>query len=156
MRVRIWLGCTSLFLLLAGLPAAALASPRGWRGERGGFREGGAVRIYRSFPGYYYWGTTNPFWGWDWGWYPWYYEAPEVNVPRGNYGIVAFDVKPKDSKVYVDHRYLGTVNELSGRHHEADLPSGYHSIRIVVSGRRAVERTIYLAAGQKVKFKQHF
>jgi hypothetical protein len=156
MRVRKWLGCTSLFLLLAGLPAMALAGPSARGGAHGNFRVGGVARIYRPFPHYYFWGPADSFWGWGWGWSPWYYGPSAVNVYRINYGIVEFDVKPKNSSVYVDNKYLGTVSQLSGRHHEADLPGGYHAIKIVAPDGRTVERTVYLAVGQKLKFKQHF
>lgn len=155
MRVRIWLVSASLFLLLAGLQGVAAASPNARVGAHVGFHSGGVRLIYRPFPRYF-WGPAYPYWGWGWGWDPWYYGPPAVNVYRVNYGTIQFDVKPKNSRVYVDHKYLGTVGELSGRHHEANLPGGYHDVRVVAPDKREVERTVYVALGQKVKFEQHF
>ncbi len=157
MRVNKLLVGTSLFLLLAGLQGAALAHPRDRDDAHEGFRGGGVVRVYRPFPRYY-WGPAAPLWGWGWGWGwdPWYYGPPAVNVYRVDYGTIQFDVKPANSRVYVDNKYLGTVSELSGRHHEAYLPGGYHDVRVVVPDGQTVERNVYLAVGQKIKFEEHF
>ncbi len=144
MRVKRWLVGSSLFLLLAGLSGTAIAVPRAI-----------AVRVHRPIARAY-WGWGYPYWGWGWGWDPWYYGPGEIGVVRVDYGTVQFDVKPKNSKVYVDKRYLGTVNELNGRHHEANMPRGYHDIKVVSPDGRKVERSVYLAAGQKVKFEEHF
>ncbi len=145
MRVRKCLIGYSLILLLTSLSATAGAAPRA-----------AAVRIYRPIPRVHYWGWGYPYWGWGWGWSPWYYGPGEVGVYNVDYGTVRFDVKPRNSKIYVDKKYLGTVSDLNGRHHEENLPRGYHDVKVVAPDGRKVERTVYLAAGQRLKFEQHF
>jgi hypothetical protein len=147
MRVGKWLGVATLFLLLSSFPAAASAHPRGFGG---GFR----FHTVRVFPAYdpFFWGYSA--WGPGWYWDPWYYSPDVVTARNADYGTVEFRVKPESTKVYVDQHYLGTVDDLQGRHHETQLPKGYHNIKLVAPDGNTVQRSIYLAGGEKFKFEE--
>ena len=151
MNVKRWFALTSLVLALGGMPGVAAARPRVRVGV--GVRIGPPVRFYRPFPRYHSWGGIYPY-GW---WNPWWYDGPRVmEVERVDYGTIQFDVKPVASKVYVDGKYMGVVDELQGRHHETKLPPGCHEIKIESPAGVSYVRTVYLATGDKYKFEFKF
>jgi len=155
MRMRTWLTVAAFFLLAGGLQPTALVMARGFggRGFGGGF--GGYGGYGRGFAGPGYglgWG-----WGWGWGdpwlWYPYYYPGSNVfEYKRVNYGTVQFKVKPENTKVYVDQKFIGTVNELD--HHRAYLPSGNHDIKLAAPDGQTLDRSVYIAVGQKIKIDE--
>ena len=152
MRSRHWLVVATLFLLVSLFPASAFAQ-RGFRGGgfRGGGFRGGRVVVVRPSIGFGFgWG---PYWGGYWN--PWYgYGYPDVvQVRRVDYGTLDFKVKPENTQVYVDQKYLGTIKELD--HHKAYLAGGYHNIRLVAPDGRAVDRSVYVAVGRTVKIEEH-
>ncbi len=111
-------------------------------------------------------GPYRGAWGWGWGWGypygwgfwggPWWYGPQSVDVRHITYGAIDFNVKPLNSQVYVDNKYLGTVGDLNGRHHEADLPQGMHQVKVVGPAGQVAEREVYVAAGVKIKFSHQF
>ncbi len=150
MRRKHWLALASLVLLIGALPTWAFAQHRGYVG--GGFRFGPTVGFYRPFAPYYFWGPGFGYWGGYWGWgYP-----GSVEVKRINYGIIQFNVKPESSRVFVDGKDIGAVQELQGRHHEAKMPTGYHEIRVVSPDNQSYVRTVFVALGEKYKFEHDF
>jgi hypothetical protein len=151
MRVRTWLNVAALLLLVVGLQVSAYALPRGGvsRGFESGFRGGG-------FHGRVFAGPALGFgWGWGapWFWGPYYYPEPNVvEVHRVNYGTVEFKVKPETTKVYVDQKFIGTVQDLD--HHMAYMPAGNHDIKLTAPDGQILDRTLYVAAGQKIKIDE--
>ncbi len=75
-----------------------------------------------------------------------------MEVHHVNYGTVEFKVKPKSTKVYVDQKFIGTVNELD--HHEAFVAAGNHNIKLVAPDGQKLDRTLYIAAGKKIKIDE--
>ena len=57
------------------------------------------------------------------------------------------------SKVFVDGKYLGKVDQLSGRHHKTNLMQGMHDIQRVGPGGQKAERNVFVAAGKTFKFQ---
>ena len=150
MRIIKWLTVASLTLLASAFYASAYARPRVAVGV--GIGAVPVVRYYRSFyPGYAWWPGYYPYYPYAG---PWYYGPRTVEVHRVNYGTIQFNVKPEDTRVYVDGKYLGTVHELEGHHHEASLGGGDHNIKLVAPDGRKVERTVYVAIGKKIKFTE--
>lgn len=141
--------------LLAGLAFLALtavgleASPR--HGRRGGFGfRAGFVR------GPFY---VSPYYG-----YPYYgfgFRGDYVVGSRyrhGNAGSVDFNVKPKDSQIFVDGAYIGVADDFDGGFfgHTAILPSGKHRIRIVAPDGRSENRVIYVMPGRELNLDLRF
>jgi len=141
-------------VLIAGCVSPAFSQTRGGMRVWAGTQTVPIVRVYRPFHHYYGWGWGYPYGFGFWG--PWWYGPQSVEVRRIDYGAIDFDVKPVDAQVYVDGKYLGTVGELSGRHHEANLPQGLHQVRVLGPGGQKAEREVYVAAGRKVKFRHQF
>jgi hypothetical protein len=75
-----------------------------------------------------------------------------VEVHRVNYGTVEFKVKPESTKVYVDQKFIGTVQDLD--HHRAYMPAGNHDIKLTAPDGQILDRTLYVAAGQKIKIDE--
>ena len=163
MRAKIWLAVAAAFLLLAcALPASVLASPHGGggmrvgRGEmhRGFHRVVPSQRVYVE-PYYGFGWGLNLGWGNPWIWDPYYYPGPSVmEVRHANYGTLEFKVKPEDTKVYVDKKFIGTVNELD--HKKAYVAAGNHEIKLEAPDGQSMERNLYVAAGKKIKIKETF
>ncbi len=159
MRNKTWLLTAALFLLIGGVQTSAMAFTRG--GMRGHDRDD-HVGVHEGFEGGHV-GTrvfVGPAFGFGWGWgAPWYwgpYYDPwpgYVEVHRVNYGTVEFKVKPENTKVYVDQKYIGMVKDLD--HHKAYMPAGDHEIKLVAPDEQTMDRTLYVAAGQKIKIEEN-
>src|ERR1019366_3406295 len=85
----------------------------GFGGPRVGFVYGPGYGWYG--PGWYGWG------GYGLGWY-----EPYGYVPSSNAGKVKFETKAKESQVYVDGGYAGTVKQLG----TFPLKAGTHDIEL--------------------------
>ena len=85
------------------------------------------------------------------------YAGPRVVtvVPR-NFGAVDFNVKPKNSRIYVDGGYLGIADDFDGWPQTAKLSVGNHSIRVIAPDGREEHRRIYVAGGQEFEFNLKF
>jgi hypothetical protein len=160
MKNRTWLIVTGLFLLFGGLQVSAFAMPRGggFHGGIGGGMHWGSGGHFGGFRGRIFVGPAFGF-GWGWGvpWYgdPYYYPGPDVvEVHHVNYGSIEFKVKPESTKVYVDRKFIGTVGDLD--HHKAFMPAGNHEIKLAAPDGKVLDRTIYVAAGQKIKMAEKF
>jgi hypothetical protein len=130
--------------LLALLALAPLASayPPGF-GFRGGF--GGPGFVYAG-PGFYY----GPGWGWGYGWYgPGWYE-PYGYIPGPVAGKVKVQNTAKDTQVYVDNGYAGTVKQLG----TFPLKAGTHDIELrAPNGQSLYHEQINVIAGKTVDLK---
>jgi hypothetical protein len=156
MKSAKWFAISALALLIAVSATPAIAHPRVRTGV--GVRFGFGVPVYRPYP-YRFYGPMYPFYPFGfWGYWsdPRFGGQRYVQVERVNYGTVDFDVKPSSSQVYVDGKFMGTVNDLNGHGHKARLPGGLHEVRIVSPDGRSTTRTIYVAIGEKLKFNYMF
>ena len=175
MRTGRWYAVAALFLLAGGLQVPAFALPRAIEGSgavkavqtdfdggsHGGRDFDGGSHGGRDFDGGYggHRGGVfvGPGFGWGWGWNnPWYwgpysYPPPVVGVQHINYGTVQFKVKPGDTRVYVDHKYIGTVNDLE--HHKAYMAGGQHNIELVAPDGRTADRSIYVPVGKTIRIE---
>jgi hypothetical protein len=163
MRYKTWLVVGALFLITGGLHASAYAMSRegGFRGEgHAGMQSGGD---HDDFHGGYHGGgfrggvfagpAFGNGWGSPWFWDPYFYPGPNVvEVHHANYGTIEFKVRPENTKVYVDKKFIGSVNDLD--HHRAYMPIGNHDIKLVAPDGQTLDRTIYVAAGQKIKIQE--
>ena len=111
-----------LLVLLAGLVLTAplMAYPRHY------------VVVRPSFG----WGWNDPFWGpypYSYGYYP----APET-------GRVKFDTKAKDTQVYIDGAYAGTVGQLK----KMDLRPGSYNVELRAPNQPTFAERIYVVRGK--------
>lgn len=112
---------------------------------RGGFGRGfgGRAFMYGGFgPGYYGaygpYGSYGPYGGWYGGFYgP--YRTP-------NAGQVKFDTKAKQSEVFIDGSFAGTVKQLK----TMTLSTGSYDIEVRTPGRTPFQQQVYVVAGKTV------
>lgn len=139
--------------LLAGCVSPAFSHARtganAWTGTS-------AVPIVRvHYRGAWGWGWGYPY-GWGFWGGPWWYGPQSVDVRRIDYGTIDFNVKPLSAQVFIDGKFFGAVGDLKGRHHETQLATGLHDVRVVGPGGQKAEREVYVAAGQNFKFSHQF
>ena len=159
MRTKTQLVVATLILLGGALPTAALAQHAGGgshagfhggahHGIHGAFHRGRGVVVRGGF-GFGFGGWGSYPYGY---WYPYYPGAGTVSVYPITYGTVEFKVNPRETRVYVDDRYMGRVDDMY--HHKIDLPGGYHEIRLVTPNGATYARKVFVAVGSKVKIDQ--
>ena len=151
----------TLVLLSGGFHAAALAQ-HGGTGSHGGmghshggfhgghhhgFHGGGGVIPAPAF------GFGNGgWWPYDFYGYSYPYYSGAVAFHRPDYGTLEFKVKPGDTQVFVDNRYMGRINDIYK--HRVYIPGGYHRIRLIApNGAESVSKVL-VAAGKKSKVEQ--
>ena len=128
----------ALLALFIIVPAASAQRGGGFVG-RGGFYSGGGF--------YGGWGWYAPPWGW-YGPYGWGWSYPYAYGPVGYKGDVKIVHAAKDTQVYVDGGYAGTVGylkkfSLRPGNHDIDLRDhaghSFHQERIDVIAGKTIE-----------------
>jgi hypothetical protein len=78
--------------------------------------------------------------------YPAYrYAAPDA--------AVKFDVKPKDTTVYVDGFYAGIVDDFDGAFQRLRTSPGAHQLTLYLDGYRTYNERVYLSVDNTLKLK---
>jgi hypothetical protein len=112
------------------------------RGRRfGGF---GLYNYYDPWWGGFGWGYGYPYYG---ALYPGYYYAP--GHPTGN---VKIETHMKDTRVYIDGGYAGTVKERN----KFSLKPGTHQLELRAADGQTFSEQIYVVKGQTLKVKPDF
>jgi hypothetical protein len=115
-------------LLLAGFAALVLVTPLAAQHRT-------VVLVHPAFG----WGWYNPYWGP----YPYsYYSAPAT-------GEVKFDTKAKDTEVFIDGAYAGTIRKLK----TLNLRPGTYNIELRSPGQQTYAEKIYVIAGKTLHLK---
>jgi hypothetical protein len=175
MKSKKWLVIAACFLCFGGLQLPAFAARRGGGGH-GDFDHDGRGSINRGFDrdshgefrggfdhGYRGGTIIEPYLGFGWGygwdnpWFgnPYYYSGSNAfEFPHENYGTVEFRVKPRTTRVFVDGRFIGMVENLD--HNKAYLSPGYHDIRLVPPYGQAINQSVYVLAGKTIKINDGF
>jgi len=155
-------------LTMPGLAEAQrrVAVPRPIPARQVGFASGyrGPV-VYRSY-------YANPYW--YGGFYSGYYGYPfslSVGFPFGGYpyaygygypyypyygygypyyagGSLRLQVSPRETEVFVDGYYAGTVDEFDGVFQRLHLEPGDHDLELFLAGHRSFQQKIYLQPGR--------
>ena len=131
------------FLLTAVVVAVAAAAPARVDAHGGGPR--GAV-VVAAAPYYYY----DPFWN---GWYGYPYPAA-YPIAYDNSSSLRIQVEPRETEVYIDGYYAGTVNDFDGFFQRLHVSPGQHEIELYLDGYRVVKQQVYLQPG--ATFKVHY
>jgi hypothetical protein len=80
-------------------------------------------------------------WGYPYGWYP-----PPYTY-GGRYGADAslrLQVEPKETEVFIDGYYAGTVDDFDGFFQRLHLEPGEHDVQLYLAGHRTVRQKVYL------------
>jgi hypothetical protein len=110
---------------------------------------------FYGFSGYYapsYAGYYRPYYA---GYYPYYgatYFGPWPQYPYyGAYdlgGSVRTQVMPRQTEVFVDGYYAGTVDDFDGTFQRLNVEPGDHSIELFLPGHRPHELSVYVQPGR--------
>jgi len=117
----------------------------------------GPVRPYRYYDPFY-----DPFW--YGGFYRPFYWGPAVPYGSAYYGNTYYDdaslrvqVTPKQTEVYVDGYYAGTVDDFDGVFQRLRLESGSHDLTLYLDGFKTVHQRIYVQPTStfRVRYTMH-
>ena len=111
-----------------------------------------ARAVYLHGYGYrpYHYGFYDPFF---YGPYAYPYEPYPYPYYGATYdrGSLRLQVKPKETEVYVDGSFAGTVDSYDGFFQRLHLPSGEHELELYLDGYESIRETLYLVSGQTYK-----
>jgi PEGA domain len=128
-------------LLVAVVVAATVAAPVRVDAHAGPH---GAV-VVAAAPYYSY----NPIW---YGWYGYPYPAA-YPIVYDNSASLRIQVEPRETEVYVDSYYAGTVNDFDGFFQRLHVSPGQHDIELFLDGYRVVRQQVYLQPGTTFKIR---
>jgi hypothetical protein len=135
-----------LFFTAAAVLTASLMSPAEARAQHG--RGGVHAAVVVGAPFYY-----APYWYSPWGYgYPFGYPYP-VGYVYDNSASLRLQVEPKQTEVYIDGYYAGTVDEFDGFFQRLHAQPGQHDLELYLDGYRTVRQQIYLQPGTTFKVK---
>jgi hypothetical protein len=123
---------------------------------------GGPHVVHRSTVvvggGFYY----SPFFysGFYGGWYPYQYGWYPPPYPYYGYGYgyddsasLRLQVTPRQTEVFIDGYYAGTVDDFDGMFQRLNLDPGEHDLQLYLAGHRSVTQKIYLQRGSTFRVK---
>jgi hypothetical protein len=152
-RLGLAMGCSALVLALcAAWPAEAQAQ----------HRSRGRVSRARVFVGASYGPYYGPFAASHW-WAP--YGAYGFYGPYGPYGFAPYgyrahdeggarlQVKPKQTRVYVDGYLAGEADDFDGIFQRLRVRPGGHEVTLFLDGHRTVRERLYFSPGSTVKLR---
>ena len=102
---------------------------------------GGYYRPYSYDPWFYPFGL--------YGWYPPYAYAPAY-PPNSS---LRLQVSPKETEVFVDGYYAGTVDDFDGMFQRLHLERGEHEVAPYLPGHRTARQMIYLQPGGSFRIR---
>ncbi len=102
------------------------------------------VGVFPAYYGYYrpwLYGGWSPF-GYPYGWHPAYYGYPYGGFYAD--ASVRVQVEPKETEVYIDGAWAGTVDDFDGFFQRLRLEPGEHHVQLYLEGHRTMQQKIYL------------
>ena len=167
-RKPVVVALSALILASAMLPSAAYAQRRGGGGVAVRGRVGVAVAprrtvvvggFYRPYYSPFFYGFYDPFY-YPYYWsYPPYYGYGYGGGYGGYYGrydlssSLRIQVTPKETEVFIDGYYAGTVDEFDGFFQRLHLEPGEHDLQLYLPGYRSVTEKVYLQPGNTFRVK---
>ena len=96
------------------------------------------------------WGYGYPYYPYAWG--PWGYAGYAPYYYGGGYydisGSMRLQVSPRETEVFVDGYYAGTVDEFDGVFQRLRLEPGEHDVELFLAGHRSFQQKLYLQPGR--------
>jgi hypothetical protein len=123
---------------------------RSYAGRRG-HGHGGSHGGYYSRPRYY--GSFGLYYGYPWGWWPWYGYGGYYPGYRPGYeddgdaGALDLDVSPGRTLVFLDGQNLGTVDDFDGWPQYLWLDKGTYDLVLYLDGYRTVAKQVTIYPG---------
>jgi hypothetical protein len=135
----------ALFTALLALPTESHAQRRI---VRGGIRAvPGRVVVMRAYYApQFYDPWLHPY---TYGWYP-PYAYGFAGQPDSS---LRLQVEPRETEVFVDGYYAGTVDDFDGFFQRLHLEPGEHEITLYLAGNRTARHTIYLQPGRTFRVR---
>lgn len=139
-------------VLLSALGAvllASLAMPEPVSAQRTAVRVVRRPVVVRAYygPAFY-----DPwFYGYRYPWYPGFY-----GYQRGYYdlsGSLRLQVSPRETEVFIDGYYAGTVDDFDGVFQRLHVEPGEHELELFLPGYRSVRQRIYLQPGRTTRIR---
>jgi hypothetical protein len=91
------------------------------------------------------------------GYYPYSYPYPYYGYPvsySGYYGAsLRLQVSPRETEVFLDGYYAGTVDEFDGVFQRLNVQPGNHELEFYHPGRRTVQQSVLLQPGKTANVK---
>ena len=104
-----------------------------------------SVFVGVGFSPYYYRPYYDPWffpYGYPYGWYPPYSYG--YGYAYGGYSSLRVQVEPKETEVFIDGYWAGTVDDFDGFFQRMHLEPGEHEIELYLQGHRTERQKIYL------------
>ncbi len=124
------------------LVGAALLWPTDAHAQRRRAVRSGGGRSVVVVGGHFYrpW-FYDPWYGWGnpYGWYP-----PYAYGGRYADSSLRIQVEPKETEVFIDGYYAGTVDDFDGFFQRLRLAPGEHEVQLYLAGHRTVRQKVYL------------
>jgi hypothetical protein len=100
----------------------------------------------------------DPWYGWGapyYGWYPPYYAYPPYGYPYGYNGSASLrlQVEPKQTEVFIDGYFAGTVDDFDGFFQRLHLEPGEHELQLYLPNYRTATQKIYLQPNATFRVK---
>jgi hypothetical protein len=148
-RTRVFfIAIIAAFAATVTVPAAARA-----QGHHGPGGHGGGHVVVAASPYYGPW-WYDGWYGYPFG-YPYFYGYP----PPFGYALydraasLRLQVEPRETEVYVDGYFAGTVDEFDGFFQRLDLAPGQHDLELYLQGYRSVRQQIFLQPGNTFRIR---
>lgn len=119
------------------------------RGARGIRHVPGRVVVMRAYYApLFYDPWFNPY-GSGYGWYP-PYAYGQAYEPGASLRVQA---EPRETEVFVDGYYAGSVDDFDGFFQRLHLESGEHEVTLYLAGHRTARQSVYLQPGRMFRIR---
>jgi hypothetical protein len=158
-RLHILVTIAVVTILMTPAVSDAQVRVRGGVGVRVGSPRGAVVvggGYYRPYYRAYY----RPRFYDPWYWYPspyWYPPAYAYQSPYyygyGGGASLRLQVSPRETEVFIDGYYAGTVDDFDGFFQRLNLEPGEHDLELYLPGHRSTQQKVYLQPGKTFRVR---
>ena len=99
------------------------------------------------YPPYFYGSFWYPY-GYPYGWYPPYYGY--ASYPESS---LRLQVEPKETEVFIDGYWAGTVDDFDGFFQRLHLEPGENELELYLAGHRSAKQKVYLQPNATFRVK---
>ena len=133
---------SNTFALACALVGSALLWPSNAQAQHRRVVHSGGGRSVVAVGGYFYrpW-FYDPWYGWG---YPYGWHPPYAYGAGYGDSALRLQVEPKETEVFIDGYYAGTVDDFDGFFQRLRLEPGEHEVQLYLAGHRSVRQKVYL------------
>ncbi len=105
--------------------------------------------FYSSYYGPSYYAYGSRYYGYPSSYYA-YSQWPPYGYGRGYdlSGSLRLQVSPRETEVFIDGYYAGTVDDFDGIFQRLQVEAGDHDLELYLAGHRSLQRKVYLQPGR--------